>query len=182
MFRRVTLASHWSDVRGGESIAVNGVCLTVADIKPGEIGFDVVLETLEKTNLGLLEQGDEVHVERSLRIGDRLDGHFVQGHVDGTARLIERLADEKEYRLGLQAPADLARYLTPKGSVTLDGVSLTIAAVKGQQFEVALIPTTLQRTMLGRRSPGWPFNMECDCLAKTVVSWLERERPGADDE
>jgi riboflavin synthase len=180
-FRRLTVASHWTDVLLGQSVAVNGVCLTVAEIAPGELGFDVIQETLDKTNLELLTQGDEVHVERSLRIGDRLDGHFVQGHVDGMARLTERLADDKEYRLRLQAPADLAKYLTPKGSVTLDGVSLTIAAVEGERFEVALIPTTLQLTTLGRRAINWRYNLECDCLAKTVISWLERTRGSVED-
>ena len=181
MFRRLTLAVEWPDVRDGESIAVNGVCLTVAQITPGEVGFDVILETLNKTNLGLLKQGDEVHVERSLRIGDRIDGHFVQGHVDGTARLIEQLEQKKEWRLRLESPPALSRYLTPKGSVTLDGVSLTLAAVDGDRFEVALIPTTLARTTLGRRAPGWAFNLECDVLAKTVVSWLERVHGSAED-
>src|SRR5579862_5352517 len=115
MFRRLTIASKWTDVRDGQSIAVNGVCLTVAELRPDEIGFDVITETLSKTNLGLLKAGDDVHVERSLRIGDRLDGHFVQGHVDGVARLIDQRTDEKEYRLRLQGPRDLAKYLTPKG-------------------------------------------------------------------
>ncbi len=174
LFRRITLSSNWNDVQLGQSVAVNGVCLTIAEITPGELGFDVITETLEKTNLDLLAQGDEVHVERSLRIGDRLDGHFVQGHVDGTARLLERIAYDKEYRLRLEAPSHLAKYLTPKGSVTLDGVSLTIAAVDGDRFEVALIPTTLQLTTLGRRAMNWRYNLECDCLAKTVISWLER--------
>lgn len=181
-FLRLTIANAWPDVQDGESIAVNGVCLTVAEQSPGEIGFDVVKETLGLTNLALLGAGDLVHVERSLRVGDRLSGHFVQGHVDGTAKLVSQTSSGDEWRLTLETMPELARLLIPKGSITLDGVSLTIAAVKHEQFEVALIPTTLQRTMLGRRSPGWPFNMECDCLAKTVVSWLERERLGADDE
>jgi riboflavin synthase len=181
MFRRLTLALDWPDVRDGESIAVNGVCLTVAQILPGELGFDVIAETLAKTNLGLLAQGDEVHVERSLRIGDRIDGHFVQGHVDGTALFLEQVDREDEWRLRLEVPAPLAKYLTPKGSVTLDGVSLTIAAVDGMQFEVALIPTTLRVTLLGRRPLGWPFNLEADVLAKTVVSWLEHTYGSAED-
>jgi riboflavin synthase len=174
MFRRLTIPSRWSDVQLGQSIAVNGVCLTVAELNAGEIGFDVIQETLSKTNLGLLNPGDEVHLERSLRIGDRLDGHFVQGHVDGVATLVDQRATEREYRLRLSAPLDLAKYLTPKGSVTIDGVSLTIAAVDGPEFEVALIPTTLQLTSLGRRRAGWTFNLECDVLTKTVVVWLER--------
>ena len=176
-FLRLTLSSHWDDVQDGESIAVNGVCLTVAEQKPGEIGFDVVKETLAKTNLGLLTDDDYVHVERSLRIGDRLSGHFVQGHVDGPAKLLSQGSDKHdEWRLVLQCPQDLAKYLTPKGSVALDGVSLTIAAVRDTEFEVALIPTTLQITALGRRDVGWPFNLEVDVLTKTVVSFLERER------
>jgi riboflavin synthase len=174
MFRRLTLASHWTDVRIGESLAVNGVCLTVAEMSPGELGFDVIAETLAKTNLGLVQQGDDVHVERSLRVGDRLDGHFVQGHVDGTARLIEQIANDNEWRLKLLAPPPLTKYLTPKGSITIDGVSLTIARVEGDEFEVALIPTTLQITALGRRPGGWLYNIECDVLAKTVISYLER--------
>jgi len=179
-FRRLTIAVDWPDVRLGQSIAVNGVCLTVADIADGELGFDVILETLNRTNLGLLEAGDGVHVERSLLIGDRLDGHFVQGHVDGVARLIAQESSDNEWRLRLQSPPDLAKYLTPKGSVALDGVSLTIAAVRGAEFEVALIPTTMQLTNMGKRPIGWSFNIECDMLAKTVISWLERtERRGS---
>ena len=174
-FRRLTLAAAWHDVRGGESVAVNGVCLTVAEIAPGELGFDVIQETLDRTNLGLLNAGDEVHVERSLRAGDRIDGHFVQGHVDGTATLIDRIDHDRETRLRFQSPRDLAKYLVPKGSVALDGVSLTIAATSDCAFEVALIPTTLNLTTLGRRSAGWPFNLETDILSKTIVSWLERQ-------
>ena len=174
MFRRLTLAADWPDVRRGESVAVNGVCLTVAELAPNQLGFDVVKETLDKTNLGVLKEGDAVHVERSLRVGDRVDGHFVQGHVDGTAILREQVADGSQWRLRLEVPMDLAKYLAPKGSVTLDGVSLTIASVDAGRFEVALIPTTLQLTELARRPVGWPFNFEADVLTKTVVSWLER--------
>jgi len=180
-FRRLTLSSNWTDVRRGDSVAVNGVCLTVAELAPGELGFDVILETLTKTNLGQLSAGDDVHTERSLRVGDRLDGHFVQGHVDGVARLVEQTENDKECRLRLAAPAGLAKFLTPKGSVAIDGVSLTIASISGNEFEVALIPTTLQLTTLGRRAIGSTFNLECDVLAKTVVSWLERTHGSAED-
>ena len=175
-FKRVTLATSWDDVKDGESVAVNGVCLTVAQRSPGELGFDVVQETLDKTNLKLLGPGDDVHVERSLRVGDRIDGHFVQGHVDGTALLVEQTSDDKEWRLRCQAPPHLARFLVPKGSVCLDGVSLTLASVRDNEFEVALIPTTVNLTALARRSPGWPYNLEADVISKTVVSWLERQR------
>ena len=175
-FNRVNLAADWDDVRPGESVAVNGVCLTVAELAPGQLGFDVVQETLHRTNLGLVQAGDEVHVERALRVGDRLDGHFVQGHVDGTAQLLEQRSDEREWRLRCQCPPDLAKFLAPKGSVCLDGVSLTLAAVEGNEFEVALIPTTVSVTALVRRPVGWPFNLETDIISKTIVSWLERRQ------
>ena len=173
-FRRIVIPNPWNDVRGGESIAVNGVCLTVAELMEGTIGFDVVLETLSKTNLGLVKIGDRVHLERSLRAGDRIDGHFVQGHVDGRARLIDRQMGV-ECRLRIESPAELAKYIVQKGSVCVDGVSLTVAAIGAEWFEVALIPTTMARTELANREIGWPFNLEADVLAKTIISYLERQ-------
>ena len=175
-FRRLTLAVDWPDVRDGESVAVNGVCLTVAARAPGELGFDVIKETLDKTNLGQLNCGDDVHVERALRVGDRVDGHFVQGHVDGVAVLVNQVADASEWRLTLEPPPGLMRFVIPKGSVTLDGVSLTIASVAKTDFDVALIPTTANVTALARRPLGWPYNFEADILSKTVVAWLERQK------
>ena len=174
-FKRVTIPNPWSDVRGGESISVNGCCLTVAELMEGRIGFDVVIETLSRTNLGLLRIGDRVHLERALRVGDRIDGHFVQGHVDGTARLLDKQM-EAECRLKIENPAEVAKYIVPKGSVAIDGVSLTIAAIGADFFEVALIPTTISRTELANREMGWPFNLEADILAKTIISHLERQQ------
>jgi riboflavin synthase len=173
-FVRLTLAADWPDLKLGDSVAVNGVCLTVAEIAPMAVGFDVIPETLRKTNLGLLAAGDLVNVERSLRAGDRIDGHFVQGHVDGTARLVAQTGGEKECKLTLHPPPELMKFIIPRGSVALDGVSLTIANVQHDSFEVALIPTTLQLTTLGTRAVGWPFNVEADVLAKTIVTYLER--------
>jgi riboflavin synthase len=175
-FVRLTVAVDWTDVRLGESVAVNGVCLTVAEFTPGALHFDVVLETLNKTNLGIVKSGDEVHVERSLRVGDRVDGHFVQGHVDGVATLLDQTSDEREWRLTCRCQPALSKFLAPKGSIALDGVSLTIAAVKDDEFQVVLIPTTVTLTALTRRPVGWPFNIEADIISKTVVSWLERQR------
>jgi riboflavin synthase len=173
-FRRLTLALG-NDVQLGESIAVNGVCLTVAEkLHEHAVGFDVIKETLEKTNLGMLTTGDEVNIERSLRAGDRISGHFVQGHVDGTAALVNQIVGANETRLTLQCPDDLLAYLAPKGSITLDGVSLTIAAIRGAEFDVALIPTTLQMTTIGRKSIGYMFNVEADIIGKTVVSYLQQ--------
>jgi len=174
MARRLVISHAWPDLRDGESIAVNGVCLTIAEFTADEVSFDVIAETIEKTNLGLLRAGDDVHVERALRVGDRFDGHFVQGHVDGRARLVEQRTSETEWRLVIEAPDELAKYLVPKGSVAIDGVSLTIAALRGNIFELALIPTTLEITALGRRPVGWLFNFEADMMSKTVVHWLEQ--------
>jgi riboflavin synthase len=174
-FKRLTIPNIWSDTRGGESIAINGSCLTVAEIHDGKLGFDIVAETLSLTNLGLLHIGDRVHVERALRVGDRIDGHFVQGHVDGTAKLLDKQLSP-ECRLRIQTPANIGKYIVPKGSICLDGVSLTIAGIAGDSFEVALIPTTISRTELANRAIGWPFNVEADVLSKTIVTWLERQQ------
>jgi riboflavin synthase len=141
----------------------------------GSLGFDVVIETLSRTNLGLLSIGDRVHLERSLRVGDRIDGHFVQGHIDGTARLLDKQMTA-ECRLRLENPPELSKYIVQKGSVSIDGVSLTIAAIESDYFEVALIPTTISRTELANRAIGWPFNIEADILAKTIISRLERQQ------
>jgi riboflavin synthase len=174
--RRLTLGRPWPDFALGQSIAVNGCCLTIAALDEGSIQFDIVAETLAKTNLGRLAGGDEVHLERSLRVGDRLDGHFVQGHVDGVAPLLARQADDRECRLTIGTPPSLAACIVPKGSIAIDGVSLTIAAVRDGAFEVALIPTTLAITTLGRRPTGYLYNLEADILAKTTVFWLECRR------
>ena len=176
-FVRLTLASDWDDVKLGESVAVNGVCLTIAEIMPRGIGFDVIAETLARTNLGLLKPGDDAHVERALRVGDRVDGHFVQGHVDGPATLVSQVADEREWRLTVRPPTELIKYVTPKGSVALDGVSLTVATVHDATFEVALIPTTVNLTTLAARATGWPYNLETDVIIKTVIHYLEQQRP-----
>ena len=187
-FRRLTLPNPWpgegpQSVRLGESIAVNGCCLTVAEEPTvgdrGRLAFDVIVESLNKTNLGSLTAGERVNVERSLRVGDRLDGHFVQGHVDGTGQLLAVDVAGDEWRYTVHAPPAVAKYLVPKGSVTVDGVSLTLAAVDGATFQVALIPTTLKLTTLGDRTPGWAFNLEADTMAKTIVAFMERrERQG----
>lgn len=172
-FRRLTVANDWTDISRGQSIAVNGCCLTVADLPAGELCFDVISETLSLTNLGQLQPGDSVNVERSLRMGDRFDGHFVQGHIDGPAKLLHVSINNDQWRLTLETPPHLSRYLIPKGAVCLDGVSLTIAAVHAKDFEVALIPTTVTLTTLPHKQPGWAFNFEADLTVKTIVSTLE---------
>jgi len=172
---RLTLTVPWTDLRPGESIAVNGCCLTISRLTAGEMDFDVVPQTLSRTNLGSLRPGDEVHVERSLRMCDRLDGHIVQGHIDAAVELLAREDGGQESRLTLQTPPELGRFIVPQGSVALDGVSLTVAAANPSSFQVALIPTTLARTTLGRRPIGWRFNLEADIVSKTIIFWLERQ-------
>jgi len=159
----------------GASVAVNGVCLTLCDIDGDVGGFDVVPETLSRCNLGQLRAGDAVNLERSLRVGDRIDGHFVQGHVDavGVVRRIDRTG---EYRVWIEPPDAAWPCIVAKGSIALDGVSLTIAEVRPPQFAVALIPTTLQRTTLGVRRPGDRVNIETDVLARLVVARLDEMR------
>ncbi len=172
--RRLTLAHRWGDERQGESVAVNGCCLTVAAITDDALVFDAIRETLDLTNLGELAAGDRVHVERSLRVGDRLDGHFVQGHVDGLAELVGRVASDDEWRFTLRPPRELMPFVFPKGSVCLDGVSLTVAGLTSDTFDVALIPTTLEKTAFADRAVGWHFNFEADVMAKGVVHTLRR--------
>ena len=172
--RRLVLKAAWPDHRHGESTAINGVCLTVARIENNGLAYDIIKETLDRTNLALLKTGDEVHMERSLRVGDPIDGHFVQGHVDGTGKLLARTDNKEETRLRIESPPALSKYLVPKGSIAIDGVSLTLANVEPNSFDVALIPTTLALTNLGRHNIGYPFNLECDTIAKTIVSYLER--------
>ena len=174
--RRLSITTPWNDVGHGESIAINGTCLTVAQIAGNALFFDVIAETLSKTNLGRLHVRDRINLERSMRVGDRIDGHFVQGHVDGMAIMQEVRQVGSDIRIAADAPAHLAKYLVEKGSICLDGVSLTIAAVNGSNFEVALIPTTLELTTLGRVQAGWPLNLEADIMTKTIVATLERMR------
>jgi riboflavin synthase len=163
----------------GASVAVSGVCLTVAAAKPPILEFDVITETLDRSTLGGLTRGGRVNLERSLRVGDRLDGHFVQGHVDGRAAVTGVLQSPKEWVVSLRPEDHLRPYIVPKGSITLDGVSLTIAAVEGDVFTVALIPTTLERTTLGGLVVRDAVNVESDIVARTVVHWLSHHQAGA---
>ncbi len=161
----------------GASICVGGACLTVTRIEPPELEFDVMAETLAQSTLGDKRVGEKVNLERSLLVGDRVDGHFVQGHVDGVARVTRVQASEREWRVWLEAPAELQPYLIPKGSVALDGVSLTIAEVAQPEFCVALIPTTLSHTTLAALKVGDRVNLETDILVRAVVHQL-RELSG----
>ena len=162
-----------SDARHGDSIAVNGVCLTVIDNVDGVFTADVMGESLRRSSLGALTAGSQVNLERAATVGSRLGGHLVQGHVDGVARIVAREpADEWEV-LRFSLPAELSRYVVEKGSITVDGVSLTVMAVTADTFDVGLIPTTLKLTVLGAKSVGDAVNLEVDIIAKYVEKMLE---------
>jgi riboflavin synthase len=157
----------------GESIAVNGVCLTVVETQEGRATFQLAPETLQRSNLGKQQPGSLVNLERSLRLGDRLGGHWVQGHVDGVSMLKQRdLKDEWE-EFTFQMPINLGCYLVPKGSITVNGVSLTLVDVASESFSVALIPHTLAVTNLGLLQPNDTVNLEVDILAKYVEKLLK---------
>ena len=152
----------------GDSVAVNGVCLTATASDASGFEADAMNQTLSLTSLGPLGPGDRVNLELALRAGDRLGGHIVQGHVDGTAEVSEVSEDGFSRRLRVQLEPRLLRYAVERGSITLDGVSLTVAAVGEQWLEVALVPETLERTTLGLAAPGRRLNVECDVVAKYV--------------
>jgi riboflavin synthase alpha subunit len=156
----------------GASVAVSGVCLTLAARSGAAGGFDVVPESWRLTTLKQLRPGDKANLERSLRVGDRLDGHFVQGHVDGVGAVARVERGQGEWKLWVRTEATLMPCIVPKGSITLDGVSLTIVDVAGDRFSVALVPTTLERTTLGRLQAGHTLNIETDILARLVVNRL----------
>ena len=161
-----------SDARHGDSIAVNGVCLTV--IEHDEQGFtaDVMGETLRRSSLGGLRPGSPVNLERAATLQTRLGGHLVQGHVDGVARIVARERADAWETLTFSLPLPLARYVVEKGSITVDGVSLTVMAVTGDTFSVGLIPATLTLTVLGVKQVGDPVNLEVDVMAKYVEKLL----------
>jgi len=159
-----------SDVKVGDSVAINGTCLTVtAMAKPG-LGVDVSRETLLRTTCGALACGTRVNLEKALTLSTPLGGHLVSGHVDGTGTVRARAGDGRSVRLTIEAPGPLARYIAEKGSVCVDGVSLTVTAVRGALFEVNLVPHTLQATTLGEFDAGRPVNLEVDIVAR----YLER--------
>ncbi|MDX6275904.1 MAG: riboflavin synthase [Nocardioidaceae bacterium] len=163
------------DAKHGDSISVNGCCLTVMAQGAGTFAADVMQESLDKTSLGDLAVGDKVNLERATKAGARLGGHIVQGHVDGTGTILDRTPSEHWEVVRIALPAELAKYLVDKGSVTVDGTSLTvIEVVDGSEpwFSVSLIPTTLSDTTLGSKSPGDRVNLEVDILAKYVERLL----------
>jgi riboflavin synthase len=158
----------------GDSVAVNGVCLTATAISPESFSADVMRETLRRSSLGELEPGARVNLELPLRASDRLGGHVVQGHVDGIARVREAREDGFARVVTFDAAPELLRYVVEKGSIAVDGVSLTVASVDADSFSVSLIPETLERTTLGSATVGRPVNLEVDVLAKYVEKLVAR--------
>jgi riboflavin synthase len=156
------------DAGAGDSISVNGVCLTVATHDGETFTADVMQETLAKSSLGALEPGSRVNLERAVTPATRLGGHIVQGHVDGTGTVVRRTPSEHWEVVEISLPSDLSRYLVPKGSITVDGISLTVVDVDAETFTVSLIPETLARTTLGSRREGEVVNLEVDVIAKYV--------------
>jgi len=166
-----------SEVAIGDSVAVNGTCLTVTGAQGSVVHFDAVVETLEKTALADLVAGSLVNLERALVAGGRLDGHIVQGHVDGVGRIRSLERAGNDVRLAVDCPDEIRQFLLAKGSVAIDGVSLTVVDVDDAGFDVALIPLTLEHTTLGERSVGERVNLEADVLGKYVKSYLDRVVP-----
>lgn len=176
---RVTIAAATvlDDASIGASIAVNGCCLTVVELGDGYWSADAVVETLDRTNLGDLVAGDPVNLERPVRLTDRLGGHLVQGHVDATGRVGSRVVQPDGSELfGFEAPDDILRYVVHKGSITVDGISLTVAGLHDDGFAVAVIPHTLSVTTLGAKTPGARVNLEVDLIAKYVERLFVSDR------
>lgn len=162
----------------GDSIAVNGVCLTVRTLAGDSFTADVMTETVRATTLGSLRAGDAVNLEPALRMGDPVGGHLVTGHVDGVGTVRRRQEGENSFLLEIETPPGFGRYLVPKGSVAVDGVSLTVVSCGAGRFTVSIIPHTAAQTTLGRRRPGDPVNLEADQFAKYIVKLWEEEGPG----
>ena len=178
---RIAAGTVLEDTKLGDSIAVNGVCLTVTEVREGTWSTDVMAETLRRSSLGRLAPGDGVNLERAVTPHTRLGGHLVQGHVDGVGTVLGRTPGERWEVVRVALPAALARYVVEKGSIAVDGVSLTVSAVSAATdpepwFEVSLIPTTLRETTLGARAPGDPVNLEVDVVAKYVERLLGERR------
>lgn len=168
-----------SELEQGESVSVSGVCQTVVRSDATAFEVDAVAQTLSVTTIGELKSGSAVNLERALRLGDRLGGHMVAGHVDGVARILELRRDRDGTRLTLELPAPLARQVVPRGSIAVDGVSLTVAEVSRERVTVALIPETLRATLAGTYRPGMKVNIETDLLAKHQEKLLERREETA---
>jgi riboflavin synthase len=167
---QITVAARLvtEELRLGDSISINGVCLTVTSFGSDYFTLDVMPETLRRTNLGMLSSGSAVNLERALRLSDRLGGHLVSGHIDGTGKIVRKWVEDNAVWYAVETEAHLLKYIVEKGSVALDGISLTVAAVTGRSFSVSVIPHTRSVTTLADKRPGDLLNIECDLLAKYI--------------
>jgi riboflavin synthase len=171
---RLTVETRVEPIERGDSISVNGVCLTAVETGTGRFAADVMEETLRRSSLAALAEGDRVNVEPALQASARLGGHIVQGHVDAVGTVAELREEGFARVVRVSAPAELLRYVVEKGSIAVDGVSLTVSAVEAEWFEVSLIPETLERTTLGEAEPGREVNLEVDVVAKYVEKLVAR--------
>ena len=173
--RRYEVETAWdtSGIDLGASISHAGCCLTVVEKGPGWFAVEVSNETLSKTTLGGWKAGDEINLERAARLGDEMGGHVVSGHVDGLGRVVSITPEGGSHRIEVEAPAPMHRYIAAKGSITVDGVSLTVNAVDGRIFSLNIIPHTWEATTLGRLKAGDPVNLEIDMLARYLARWQE---------
>jgi len=178
---RISVPVALTGIGVGDSISVSGICLTVTEIEEGRVLVEVSRETMLRSTLGDLKVGDRVNLERALEVGGRFGGHFVTGHVDGTGEVLEVRRGPETMKLRIRAPEGVVRYLVEKGSVAVDGVSLTVNAVRGDEFEVMIIPYTAQRTTLSHLKGGDRVNLEADILAKYVEKFLGRPGGGIDE-
>jgi riboflavin synthase len=181
--RRVTIEAHHTptELRTGDSVAVSGVCLTALDIKPNSFCADLAPETWLRTSFSRIHTGALVNLELPMRADGRLGGHIVQGHVDGVGKIIalERIADSENYWLRIEIPPELARYVIFKGSLSIEGISLTVAGIEGTKVTAAIIPHTVEMTNLKSLKPGDPVNLEVDMIAKYVEKMMHRESAAA---
>ena len=169
----ISICTDFNDIKIGDSISINGVCLTVTKISKTILDFEVISETLNKSNLQLLEIGHMINVERSLRLNDRLDGHLVQGHVESVGEIISKVTNEGETRLKIKINKEYMKYCIYKGSIAIDGISLTISKIYSNSIEICVIPYTLKNTTLGIKDAGSLVNIETDMISKYVERRLE---------
>lgn len=167
---KINLGKIAKGLKVGDSVAINGVCLTAVNISKGITEFEMVGETIKKTNLGSLEHGDKVNIERSLKVGERLEGHFVLGHVDGVGIISKIEKQSNQIQIWIKIPKELLKHIIKKGSITIDGISLTVVDALKDQFSVSIIPHTMQITNLSYKKVGDKVNIETDILGKYILS------------
>ena len=167
---KINLGKIAKGLKVGDSVAINGVCLTAINISKGIAEFEMVGETIKKTNLGSLGSGDRVNIERSLKVGERLEGHFVLGHIDGVGTISKLQKQTNQVKIWIKIPKELSKYVIKKGSVTVDGISLTVVDVLKDQFSVSIIPHTMKITNLNYKKVGDKVNIETDILGKYILS------------